>query len=296
MSALAEHDAWRHSRIEYLTSPTGNLALVAFQPVDDEATEIEQLPGVTTWRSAEDAGVWINVPAEGPSVCVEGVPVTGDAFVARLRADGTPLITSGPYAIDAFSLDGSDYELRVYDANSAALEDFSHLEVYDYDPSGVLTGHLSTYDDNRLIPWEFTREADTGHVKNVPGVLSVSIDGVEHNLTAFVDSGQLVLVFADGTTKDESYKPGRFLRMTLPGADGVVEMDFNTAFIPPCGFSYFYSCPIPPEGERDLSADPGGRKGRRLAGSGPLSPDALRWQLKPTQFIESLIDRSGVLP
>ena len=42
MSALAEHDAWRHSRIEYLTSPTGNLALVAFQPVDDEATEIEQ--------------------------------------------------------------------------------------------------------------------------------------------------------------------------------------------------------------------------------------------------------------
>lgn len=226
------HQTWQRDRLAYVTSPTGNLALVAFQPVDETPTPVEHLPEVTVWRVGQEQGVWISAPASA-GVSVDGAPVEGDAFVARLRADGTPMIRCGQFAVDAFSLDGSDFELRIYDSQSSALSSFSGIKVYPYDPAWVLTGRLSAYDDNRLVPWEFTRAEDTGHTKNVPGVLAVEIEGTHYDLTAFVDSGQLVLVFSDGTTATESYQPGRFLRMTLPGDDGVVTMDFNTAFIPP---------------------------------------------------------------
>lgn len=261
------HAAWRRDRLAYVSSPTGNLALVAFQPVDATPTPVEHLPGVRTWRVGDEQGVWIRAAAD-QGVSVNGVPVDGETFVDRLRADGTPLITCGQYAVDAFSLDGSDFELRVYDAESSARSDFAGIDVYDFDPDWVLQGRLSAYTDNRLVPWEFTRESDTGHTKNVPGILSVVIGEEAYDLTAFVDTGNLVLVFSDGTTGAESYQPGRFLRMSLPGPDGLVEMDFNTAFIPPCGFSYFYSCPIPPQENRIAAPIRAGEREVRWHGTG----------------------------
>lgn len=59
-----------------------------------------------------------------------------------------------------------------------------------------------------------------------------------------------MLVFADGTTGDETYAPGRFLRLPDPSPDGEIEVDFNYAIVPPCGFSDYYSCPIPPPQNR----------------------------------------------
>ncbi|MEI2775114.1 MAG: DUF1684 domain-containing protein [Tetrasphaera sp.] len=87
--------------------------------------------------------------------------------------------------------------------------------------------------------------ADSGHAKSVPGRLCVDVGGAAYDMTIFADGDSLVLVFADATTGAESYAPGRFLRMDPPGRDGVLTVDFNLAFVPPCGFSDFYSCPIP---------------------------------------------------
>ncbi len=52
-------------------------------------------------------------------------------------------------------------------------------------------------------------------------------------------------MFADPTNRDQTYGAGRFLYAPLP-KDGRVVIDFNQAFSPPCAFSPFVSCPLPP--------------------------------------------------
>ena len=246
--------AWSEQRETSVTGPAGNLALVDFQPVTGGPATIAGMPA-EVWRNPEEAGV--RVRPLGPGIELAGTDprewssVTEETFVERLGANGVPLLRSGNRVADAFSLDGSDYELRLYDTNSAKLATFAGIERYDFDPEWRITGTLNVYAETAKVPWAFTRSSDAGHTKSVPGTVSVEIAGEAYEFTVFADGGQLVLVFADGTTGRESYAPGRFLRFDPPTASGDrVELDFNRAFVPPCGFSDFYSCPIPPAENR----------------------------------------------
>lgn len=245
MEAMSSFDRWIAERREAVASPTGNLALVDYQPVRSTSpTPIEGLPAAVAL--VEDRpGVLID--AVGPDgVRVDGEPIDGPTFVARLGPGGTPLVTWATKSVDVFSLDGSDYELRIYDSEAPNLARFDAIDHYAEDQAWRVPGSFRAFDDTASVPWDFTRAIDTGHTKSVPGVVSVTVDGTDYELLAFLDGEQLVLVFADGTTGSESYAPGRFLCIPAPEPDGAVLVDFNRAFIPPCGFSDFYSCPIPP--------------------------------------------------
>ena len=77
--------------------------------------------------------------------------------------------------------------------------------------------------------------------------------------------GGLFLVFGDKTNGKETYGAGRFLD-TDPPKDGKVVVDFNTAYNPPCAFTAFATCPLPPvqnklavaieAGEKDFKGGP----------------------------------------
>lgn len=232
-----------------MTAPAGNLALIDYQPVTSaEPTEIRGIPATVALIDSFD-GVRIDAePAAG--VAIDGRPVDGPTNVARLRPDGTPLITHGTLTVDVFSLDGNDYELRIYDANATNRSRFAGIDVWDEDQRWRLTGHFDAYTAPEQVPWPFTRAIDSGHTKSVPGTLNLTVGDVDYELLTFLDGPALVLVFADGTTGTESYAPGRFLRIPAPDEHGTVEVDLNRAFIPPCGFSDFYSCPLPPASNR----------------------------------------------
>lgn len=269
-SALRDPDeaAWRAERRAYVTSPTGNLALVAYQPVTgDEPVPVEEGFPATVALVPGREGVAVTAGPDA-GVTVDGTPVAGTTFVARLRSDGTPIVRWGDLSFDVFSLDGSDYELRIYDAGAQTLADFAEIEYYPPDPALVLPATYERYAETGDVPWDFTRSTDSGHLKKVPGVVRVSVAGVDYELLAFADSGLLVIVFADGTTGSESYAPGRFLKLPLPPEGGHLTLDFNRAFIPPCGFSYFYSCPVPPPQNRIAAPIRGGEKRVRFHSEG----------------------------
>ena len=61
--------------------------------------------------------------------------------------------------------------------------------------------------------------------------------------------GRLFLVFGDKTNGKETYGGGRFL-YTDPPQNGRVELDFNRAYNPPCVFSHYATCPLPPPGNK----------------------------------------------
>jgi uncharacterized protein (DUF1684 family) len=54
----------------------------------------------------------------------------------------------------------------------------------------------------------------------------------------------LFFIFKDTTSRDATYPAGRFLHTDLP-KDGVVMIDFNKAYNPPCAFTDFATCPLP---------------------------------------------------
>jgi len=54
---------------------------------------------------------------------------------------------------------------------------------------------------------------------------------------------------SDATSGKETYGAGRFLYVGLPNADRI-EVDFNEAFNPPCAFTDFATCPLPPPQNR----------------------------------------------
>jgi uncharacterized protein (DUF1684 family) len=250
----SEHQAWRRARLRQVSAPAGNIALVAYQPVSERQERLDGFP-VLVRRDAETTGVLLTPTGPGaglaPASGAVPRPLTEETAMARLAPDGGPLLVYGTRTADAFSLDGSDYEMRVYDSASPRLAAFRGIEVAPYDPAFVLTGCLRRYADAQRVPWEFTRVSDSGHLKAVPGVLELRIAGQDCRFTLFSDGSDSVLVFADATTGSESYAPGRFLRIPASQVQGDrVVVDFNYAIVPPCGFSDFYSCPIPPAENR----------------------------------------------
>jgi uncharacterized protein len=58
-------------------------------------------------------------------------------------------------------------------------------------------------------------------------------------------SKDLFFVFRDLTAGKETYGAGRFLD-TAPPQDGKVVLDFNKAYNPPCAFTPYATCPLPP--------------------------------------------------
>ena len=61
---------------------------------------------------------------------------------------------------------------------------------------------------------------------------------------------QLFIIFADQTSGSVTYGGGRYLYADAPGPEGSVTLDFNKAYNPPCVFTPFATCPLPPRQNR----------------------------------------------
>ncbi|MFJ2647606.1 DUF1684 domain-containing protein [Streptomyces sp. NPDC087420] len=203
-------NAWRTARAASVTAPTGNLALV----------ETRWLP----------AGTEADPEAER-----QGLPP--DVRVTTLeRAD---ILTGEP-----------EQGLRFWDARSPAIQHFSHIDTFGFDPAWVTRATFTPVAADRRIPFEYIRDNGGSRGMIVPGDISLSLDGVDYTLAAFDDEGTLLLVFGDPTNGVETYGSGRFLFVPREDGGETVTLDFNRAFVPPCGFSAQYNCPLPPPQNR----------------------------------------------
>jgi len=77
-----------------------------------------------------------------------------------------------------------------------------------------------------------------------PGVASFELNGQQFELEPTMSGDQLFFVFGDETNRDATYGAGRFVYADAPGEDGVLVLDFNKSYSPPCAFNDFSTCPI----------------------------------------------------
>jgi len=83
-----------------------------------------------------------------------------------------------------------------------------------------------------------------------PGVVKFKLDGKELSLQPVIENDkQLFFIFKDLSSRDQTYPAGRFLYTDNP-VDGKVTLDFNKAENPPCAFTEFATCPLPPPQNR----------------------------------------------
>jgi uncharacterized protein (DUF1684 family) len=85
-----------------------------------------------------------------------------------------------------------------------------------------------------------------------PGAIVFEREGRTWRLDAIQEAPgdpELFVMFSDATSGRQTYGAGRFLYTGLPKADAI-DLDFNEAFNPPCAFTDFATCPLPPPQNR----------------------------------------------
>ena len=200
-----------------------------------KAGEFEFRAGKTTLRVGN-----------GVAATSGGKPVT----TIELKTDEKQkpdIINIGSLALNVIKR-GERYGVRVRDKNSKQRREFTGLRWFDIKESYRVTATFVRYDK----PKEIEIPNVLGDVNRMPspGYVTFKLDGREYRLDPVLeDKDKLFFIFSDSTSGKATYGAGRFLYADLPEGETVV-LDFNRAINPPCAFTPFATCPLPPRQNR----------------------------------------------
>lgn len=145
---------------------------------------------------------------------------------------------------------GERFGLRVKDIRNPARSNFAGLEYFPVNLKWNLKATFEAYNPPKVVPIINV----LGMVENMisRGAILFEIEGVNYRLDSLLEKGskQLFVIFADKTSGKETYGAGRYLYAEPPDADGKVILDFNKSYNPPCAFTKFATCPLPPRQNR----------------------------------------------
>lgn len=248
-------EQWQARRLESLTSDTGWLTLAGlFWLKEGEntfgraASNAVQLDNAAV---AANAGTFVKsgddvrfVARAGSGITQDGKPVTTVDLVPDSRGDPTMLV-SGP--VSFFIIErGGQYGVRVRDKASPYRTHFVGLQYFPINTDWAFDAHFEPYEPHRHI--RITNILGMEQDMDSPGALVFTKNGREWRLDTLLeepDAKELFVMFADGTSGKETYGAGRFMYPSLP-ENGIVRLDFNQAYNPPCAFNDFATCPLPP--------------------------------------------------
>jgi len=142
---------------------------------------------------------------------------------------------------------GSRYGIRLRDSNSRFRREFKGLRWFPVAEAWRIRAKFVPYYPAKKIAVPNIL-GDTDQELS-PGYASFQIDGKEHRLDPIGEGNQLFFIFRDQTSGKETYPAGRFLYADGP-RNGQVILDFNTAYNPPCAFTPYATCPLPPPQNR----------------------------------------------
>jgi uncharacterized protein len=264
-----EIEGWRAKREEGLRAPDGWLSVVGLHWLRE---------GTSTVGSAEDSDIRLPLPAPprvgtidftngkavihvapGVTVRSQDKPVTE----LELHSDkgGKPdVLAIGPVSMYVIER-GGRHALRVKDAESAQRRSFRGLEWYPVREDLRIRARFTPYDPPKKIP--IANVLNTVEPMPSPGYVTFHLGGRQLRLDPVLeepDAKELFFIFKDTTAGKDTYPAGRFLYAEMP-KNGQVVLDFNKAYSPPCAFTSFATCPLPPRQNRlDVRIEAGERK------------------------------------
>ena len=137
------------------------------------------------------------------------------------------------------------YGIRFRDLNSELVKNFKGIERFPIDESWNVKAGFEAYNPAKeiIVP----NVLGQMNKEKSPGAVVFVRDGIKYKIDA-VDEGEdnLFLIIADQTSGDETYGGGRFMYVKKPDSTGIIILDFNKAYNPPCVFTKYATCPLPP--------------------------------------------------
>ena len=244
-------DQWKTDRLAFLKSEAGYLNLAGLYWLNegqntfgsnadnDIVFPANAEPSIGTFN-LQDGEVQMNVSPDQDVLhrdkSIKHILMAGDSVKMPV------VIRQGSYAWSVINRDGK-FAVRLRDFENLILLNFPALQYFPTSEEHRVGAVLRRYETPRVVrvgtviegldynPWS-------------PGVVEFEIDGQTFDLEAYDAGDDLFFVFGDQTTGRETYPAGRFLYAKKPGADGVVELDFNTSHSPPCAYNDFATCPV----------------------------------------------------
>jgi uncharacterized protein (DUF1684 family) len=278
-----ELSAWQAQRGKEISAPDGWLTLAGLEwlktginsvgsSADSQIRLLGQAPThlglLTVSGNAPDQVVQLLSPAGGfpTDVTVDGKPAREGALVV----DGPSPSTVAWHGLSLVVLKRGDrFVLRIKDADSAARTGFHGLNWYAPDPNYRVVA--------RWVPFK------PRQVEEIPTVIGTTLKLPAPGLAVFLLNGEvlhlepvledpggktLFFILRDESSKTKTYGGGRFLHTGLPdhGLDqpGSLILDFNQLENPPCAYTVYATCPLPPEQNKlDVSLEAGEQRYQR---------------------------------
>jgi uncharacterized protein len=238
---VKEVNEWRTRRTERLEAEDGWLTLIGLHwlaPGQNPLVIREKTVGTVT---LQDGKVTLT-PAE--PMTIGGKPVAGPTpLVEDVAENGPTIVQMGSVRFNVIKR-GDRYAMRVKDANAETRTHFKGIEMYPLDPKWRVEARIEPYNPPKKIP--ITDITGMTADQTSSGALVFTVDGKEYRLDPIDEEDQFFVIFRDGTSKDTTYPAGRYLYAAKPKSGNKVILDFNKAYNPPCAFTPYATCPLPP--------------------------------------------------
>lgn len=135
--------------------------------------------------------------------------------------------------------------IRLRDIESEGVQKFEGIDRYPVDQKWRVEATVEQSAEPRTISITNVLGQTTDQVS--PGTLVFRIDEKEYRLDALTEGEELFIIFGDPTNENETYPSGRYVYAKQPDENGKTILDFNKAYNPPCAFTPFATCPLPPK-------------------------------------------------
>ena len=258
MAADPEHvqsvEAWRARVEKSLRQDNGWLTL---------AGRFVMKPGTNTFGTGEDNAIVFpkglgperigTIDVQPGKVTLQVAPgVTmmkdGEPFTERVMGVGgekRDWVRLGRAAMHVIERNGR-YVLRLADNESEVRKGFGGRVWYSVDGDYRVPAKFVAYPAGKKI--SIVNILDEASDEDVAGYVEFEIAGKTMRLDALDEDDGLFIIFRDDTAGKTTYRPGRFLYVEKkPAPNSTFQLDLNRAYNPPCAFSEFTTCPLPPQ-------------------------------------------------
>ena len=248
-SYLRELEAYHNQRFEQLKKPNSWAALAGLFKLQE---------GVNTFGSGPENDLVFptSAPAQFGSILLEkDTAIFQMAENILIHAQDTQLNRTGMTAknpqilsYESFSWyvleRGEQYFLRLWDSLAATRLELTPIPRFPVESKFVVQAKFTPFDTPKTLPVRNVLEMDID--QEIEGKLQFEINGQTEEIWPISAGEEYFLIFADLTTGEETYGGGRYLYVPKADANGYTTIDFNKAYNPPCVFTKYATCLLPP--------------------------------------------------
>lgn len=228
---VQEITKWQTNRATRLKAEDGWLSLVGLQWLNPAENRLEGF-GIFTLT----AGKVTYAPAAG------GAP---EVLRDDTDPNGPTLLQQGTKRVTVIKRNDK-FGLRIKDSNSPARTHFLGLDYFPVNSQWRFVARFEPYNPPKKLP--ITNVLGMVSEETSPGLLAFDLDGKTYKVEPILEQGETdwFIIFKDATSGKDTYGAARYVYAAPPGPDGTTVLDFNKAYNPPCAFTPYATCPLPP--------------------------------------------------